>query len=291
MTMYIQDWKYIPEYDKKYRISPQGEIFSTSRNLLITLRHNAIGRIYVEITFGGKVFPRFVDELVAQTYLPQSWFPYCRVVHLDGDIRNNNASNLNCEEAVIDLPGEVWSSVPELEGHVNVSNLGRVKRVDHIHNRPDHLFQFYVDADGYQLVSVTINGSLFSYRVHRLVARAFLDNSDNLPEVNHKDGNKQNNAVSNLEWCSRFYNLQHAVNVLGVYKNTSETMKSANRELRSTRIQCIETGMQFSSIKSAAAYYDVGWNTVADIVHNRTANSKKLPEIHFTVLKKGDKTK
>lgn len=66
--------------------------------------------------------------------------------------------------------------------------------------------KLHTDRDGYVLVSLCKNSKVKDYRVHRLVAKAFLANPDNLPEVNHIDENKENNSVKNLEWCSRQYN-------------------------------------------------------------------------------------
>jgi len=67
------------------------------------------------------------------------------------------------------------------------------------------LLKFGYSHNGYRLVN--LKGKMF--RVHRLVAEAFLDNKDNLPYVNHKDENKQNNNVDNLEWCTASYNLNY----------------------------------------------------------------------------------
>lgn len=64
---------------------------------------------------------------------------------------------------------------------------------------------------GYKRVSLTINGSSRYYFVHRIVAKLFIDNPDNKPCVNHKDGDKSNNHVSNLEWCTYAENVAHAV--------------------------------------------------------------------------------
>ena len=63
---------------------------------------------------------------------------------------------------------------------------------------------------GYQILGLMIDGCRKTIAVHKLVALGFVPNPDNLPEVNHKDGNKLNNHFSNLEWCSRGANIQHA---------------------------------------------------------------------------------
>lgn len=65
------------------------------------------------------------------------------------------------------------------------------------------------NTNGYSQVS--IDGNKGNVVVHRLVAIAFIPNPENLPEVNHKDGNKQNNNKSNLEWCTRLHNVRHSI--------------------------------------------------------------------------------
>ena len=66
------------------------------------------------------------------------------------------------------------------------------------------------DKDGYRQILLTSSGRRESWRVHRLVARAFLPNPDKLPQINHIDGDKTNNVLSNLEWISAKDNIQHA---------------------------------------------------------------------------------
>ena len=105
----------------------------------------------------------------------------------------------------------------------------------------------------------------------------------------YKDGNKKNNSLDNLEWCSKKMNMEHAVR-LGLCRNDSEKMKNKNRELRSTIIQCVETGKVFESILAASIYYDVSHGTISDIVNGKTKSSKQIP-YHFKIIKKGDKTK
>lgn len=102
---------------------------------------------------------------------------------------------------------EIWRDIKGYEGLYQVSNLGRVRnkkrnRVISQHNRSHGylgvmLYDVNRDKDGH--------GKHFS--VHRLVATAFIPNTNNYPEVNHIDENKQNNRASNLEWCTRLYNM------------------------------------------------------------------------------------
>lgn len=112
-----------------------------------------------------------------------------------------------------DLPNEEWRDIVGHEGLYQVSNLGRVKRMRFVvmrkNGRP-HTWKTKIIAqyprNGYLRVPIEINGKKISKVVHRLVAFAFITNPDDYKEINHKDENKLNNKVENLEWCSRSYN-------------------------------------------------------------------------------------
>lgn len=110
---------------------------------------------------------------------------------------------------------EVWKPVVGYEGYYEVSNLGRIKSVERtviMKNgvlRPIHerIMRPSAQKTGYLNITLSKCGELQRHvRVHRLVAEAFIPNPNNLPEVNHKDENKQNNRADNLEWCDRRYN-------------------------------------------------------------------------------------
>ena len=111
------------------------------------------------------------------------------------------------------MKGEIWKDIEGYEGLYQVSNMGRVKSVERtVRNGrgyrivPEKIKEPYDNGHGYLLVALYKDGNREQPLVHRLVATAFLENPDNLPEVNHKDENKYNNCMDNLEYCSRLYN-------------------------------------------------------------------------------------
>ena len=102
---------------------------------------------------------------------------------------------------------EIWKDIKDYEGLYQVSNLGRVKRI----KNKIHILKTIDDGKGYKKARLCKNGILKSYRIHRLVAEAFIPNPFNYSEVNHKDFNRSNNLINNLEWCNKEYNMKHSV--------------------------------------------------------------------------------
>lgn len=101
------------------------------------------------------------------------------------------------------------------------------------------------DPKGYLRISFYKNAKSSTKKVHRLVAEAFILNSNNLPQVNHKDEDKTNNCVENLEWCSNAYNSR--------YGTCTERTREKNLNCKSTSvpIRCVETGEVFPSFQEA----------------------------------------
>ena len=121
-----------------------------------------------------------------------------------------------------------WKPVSGYEGLYEVSDGGQIKalcrRVDSgkCHREwAEHLLCTAMDSRGYLRTNLAKGGSNRTVKVHRLVAEAFIPNPDNLPQVNHKDGNKTNNAVWNLEWCDQSHNVKHAF-ASGLNSNSGE---------------------------------------------------------------------
>lgn len=110
---------------------------------------------------------------------------------------------------------EIWKPIKGYEGLYEVSNLGRVKSLPKragFSVRKEFIKSIFSDKEGYLKVDLC-NGRGKQMYVHRLVADAFIPNCDNKPMVNHIDGNKQNNSVENLEWCTCQENTIHAFNL------------------------------------------------------------------------------
>ena len=102
---------------------------------------------------------------------------------------------------------EIWKEIENTNGMYFVSNLGNVKKQNKSIKKTER-------KDGYVKVRINHGDCVKNYFVHRLVALAFIPNENNLPQVNHIDGNKSNNTVANLEWCSEKENQKHRIEVL-----------------------------------------------------------------------------
>ena len=112
---------------------------------------------------------------------------------------------------------EIWRPVVGYEGLYEVSSYGRVRSLDrYVKGRYGNyrlhkgkILSPAKDKTGYLKVVLSCNGKSKTIKVHRLIAQTFILNPDNLPEVNHKDEDKTNNRVENLEFCNRKYNCNY----------------------------------------------------------------------------------
>ena len=98
---------------------------------------------------------------------------------------------------------EEWRNIEGYEGLYQISNYGRVRSLKFGKER---ILKPGKSENGYLIIAIFKNGKGKMYLVHRLVAQAFINNTDNLPIINHKDECKTNNNVENLEWCDYIYN-------------------------------------------------------------------------------------
>lgn len=119
---------------------------------------------------------------------------------------------------------EIWKDIKNFEGLYQVSNTGNIRSLDAMinckgaigideHLRRGKILKKYVGTTGYYTINLSKHSKIKVSRVHRLVAQAFIPNPNNYPCVNHIDGNKLNNNVSNLEWCTYAHNNQEAYRI------------------------------------------------------------------------------
>lgn len=182
----------------------------------------------------------------------------------------------------MDNSKEVWKDIQGYEDKYQVSNYGRVRSKERVVDRGKYgLLEVHAKnltarqkENGYLIVGLYSHNKGKNAYIHRLVAKAFIPNPDNLPTVNHKDGNKKHNFVSNLEWTSYSDNNKHAYNhglthsnknnshmskkvkaydLSGNLKYTFPSMREAERELK------LSNGTVHMAIKKGWHYAGFVW--------------------------------
>ena len=168
----------------------------------------------------------------------------------------------------------IWKDIAGYEGLYQISNIGTVYSVRYKRFRKPK-----TDKCGYEVVGLCKDGKTRWFSIHRLVASALIPNPCGFPEVNHIDGNKQNNWVDNLEWCD------HSANILHAYKTGLMTYSIQNKQKRlhnlimanaklskeiAQRIRSeYKEGVRGYGCKSLAKKYGVCDKTIRDIIKNR----------------------
>lgn len=154
---------------------------------------------------------------------------------------------------------ETWKPVIGYEGMYEVSSRGRVKRVEYLLTESN-------SAWGYKQVSLSKDGKNSTKIIHRLVAQAFIENPDNKPTVNHKDCNKHNNTVSNLEWATVQENVDHAIENNLRPTNYQDGEKNAMAKLTKEDVLDIRERLRTMTIKDICELYpQVCYNTIYGI--------------------------
>lgn len=165
---------------------------------------------------------------------------------------------------------EIWKDIPNYEGLYQVSNLGRIRRILFINNiiakKENKILKTHTNKKNRVYVSLYKNNVRKNCILHRLVATTFIPNPNNLPEVNHIDGNPSNNNVYNLEWCTKKYNMKHA------YDNNLCKLKTYNNSNKKAIIR--NDGKTYDCAYSAAKDINVSVFSIRDVLKGRSKTCK-----------------
>lgn len=151
------------------------------------------------------------------------------------------------------MKNEIWKEIPGYEGYFEVSNLGNFRSKDRevfsrwggTRNYPGKMLKTELMQDGYSRIVLMKDAIRKRYMCHRVVAETFLPNPEGKPYINHIDGNRSNNCVNNLEWCTQSENEQHSISVLG---------KSMKNKTFPKKVKCVELDTIFPSMKKAVEF-------------------------------------
>ena len=160
---------------------------------------------------------------------------------------------------------ETWIKVKGFELY-SVSDQGNVRN-----DKTGRILKGGLDKDGYPQVILCKNRSRVNRKVHRLVAEAFIPNPDNKPQVNHIDGNKQNNAASNLEFCTNQENQTHFWRYLNNEQNKANRINAhkgkglLSDNPNSKSVIRLEDGKVFKTIKEAAEELNISYIHIGEV--------------------------
>lgn len=177
---------------------------------------------------------------------------------------------------------EIWEDIPDYEGLYQASTSGRIRSIDRIVKRKDHLMLIKgvilkPAKDGRRgdfRVSLSKNNKTKSFLVSRLVAATFVNNTENKPDINHIDGNFRNNKPENLEWCTKSENLKHSF-AIGLRTNNGESNPAAkltNKEVKKIKRRFFRNISKKLNVEKIAKEFNVSAQTIYKIKSGKNWN-------------------
>jgi hypothetical protein len=176
---------------------------------------------------------------------------------------------------VNELEGEIWGKIPNYPNY-SVSTCGRIRN-----DNSGIFLRLNLTKKGYYHTTLyDSNSKSRTFKVHRIVASVHIPNTLNKPQINHIDGNKINNNISNLEWCTHSENQIHAYkNKLNVPKRGSENRhfgKYRGSSIRAKLILSTQTGIYYDCAKDAADSINMNYSTFKSMLNAKSSKSKNF---------------
>lgn len=165
---------------------------------------------------------------------------------------------------------EIWKDIIGYDGLYQVSNLGNVKSFNCNRNKNGLILKQGISKKGYSVVWLKNNGLKKTLPVHRLVALSFIQNFDNKPQVNHINGIKNDNKISNLEWVTNSENIKHAF--LNGFKKFSEK----RRNKMNKKVLNVENGDIYNSAKQASIIFNINYQSLCNQLNGHRKNYTTL---------------
>ena len=181
---------------------------------------------------------------------------------------------------------EIWKDIEGFEGLYQISTYGRVKSLGRYVERVrcgkseksgklwinEKIMSPVTCGTGYLSVALCKNSKITHKMIHRLVAIAFIPNPNNLSQVNHKDENKTNNHIDNLEWCTDLYNKHYGTG----RQRQAESLKGKYINSKNPNAHAVICeGIIYPSIKECAEHYGIKPNTLYDVLSRTNRPYKK----------------
>lgn len=173
---------------------------------------------------------------------------------------------------------EEWRDIKGYEGMYQVSNLGNVKSIERkawngrgYRVIKERIMKTYDNGYGYLFVYLTKDGEQEKCYIHRLVAEAFLENPDNLPEVNHISEDKTDNRLSNIEWCSHIYNQNYGTRNKRIAEAMTNHPKLSKAVIGINKVSGLI--VEFSSAHEASRQLGIDQGHITDCLKGRYKSS------------------
>lgn len=170
---------------------------------------------------------------------------------------------------------EIFKDIPGCEGYYQVSNKGNVKSLSRYvkskpgqrdYKTPSRILKTNIDKRGYHRVELNVNGNSKKHLVHRLVAKTFIPNPENKPNIDHINTNTSDNRVENLRWCTQKENIHNPISFKRNRESLNRNLKKRNETLKlriklgmhkqARKVICINTGEVFDCINDAIKKYN-----------------------------------